>query len=202
MPDSFQPDYRYIDLDPDLLLTPFKVDTNWHVITGAPSCGKTTLIDLLAAGGYCTLPEIAHQYITDNLAHGLTLEEIFAERVTLQRVLIDLQTKAEEELSPDQVVFLDRALPDSLTFNRFTGLDPNQLLKNCFCYRYASVFLLDPLPYHSNGVRDFDASNVAFLDEWLDRDYCALGYDVIRVPVLPPQDRVDYILNRLPDRTP
>ena len=39
---------RSIELDPDLLSTPFGVQTNWHVITGAAGSGKTTLIDLLA----------------------------------------------------------------------------------------------------------------------------------------------------------
>ncbi|MFC1879334.1 AAA family ATPase [Chloroflexota bacterium] len=39
------------ELAPDLLITQFGVQTNWHVITGAPCCGKTTLIDLLAEKG-------------------------------------------------------------------------------------------------------------------------------------------------------
>jgi predicted AAA+ superfamily ATPase len=59
MPDSSQHDFRTTELDPDLLSTPFGVQTNWHVITGAPSCGKTTLINLLADKGLQTVPESA-----------------------------------------------------------------------------------------------------------------------------------------------
>jgi predicted ATPase len=54
---------RTTELDPDLLSTPFRVQTNWHVITGAPSSGKTTLIDQLAAKGFRTVPEGARLYI-------------------------------------------------------------------------------------------------------------------------------------------
>jgi predicted ATPase len=51
------------ELDADILLTPFEVWTNWHVIMGGPSCGKTTLINLLAAKGFRTIPEGARLYM-------------------------------------------------------------------------------------------------------------------------------------------
>jgi energy-coupling factor transporter ATP-binding protein EcfA2 len=54
MPESSQADFRTTELDADLLATPFRVQTNWHVITGTPSCGKTTLINLLAGQDYPT----------------------------------------------------------------------------------------------------------------------------------------------------
>jgi predicted ATPase len=60
------------------------------------------------------------------------------------------------------------------------------------------VFVLDRLPIHRTrmlGPED-DASST-FLDEWLERDYRALGYDVVRVPPLSPRERVELILDRL-----
>ena len=50
--------FKTTKLDPDLLPTPFEVQTNWHVITGAPCSGKTTLIDQLADKGFHTVPEV------------------------------------------------------------------------------------------------------------------------------------------------
>jgi len=195
-----QTDFRFIDLDPDLLSTPFAVQTNWHVITGAPSCGKTTLIDQLAGEGFQTIPESAHEYLEGEIASGLTIQEIFKDRFGLQGIFIDMQIKVEQALKPDEVQFLDRALPDSLTFNRLVGMDPNELLKDCFQFRYASVIMLDPLPYDLDGVRDEDAANVNFLDEWLERDYISLGYPVLRVPVLPPPERLAFVLERLSEQ--
>jgi predicted ATPase len=197
MNDSPQGDYRYIELDTDLLSTPFRIQTNWHVITGAPSCGKTTLIDQLAKEGFQTVPESAHEYLETEMASGRTIQEILCDRVKLQRILIELQDKVEQGLKPNDLIFLDRALPDSLAFNRYFGIHPDKLLKDCFQHRYDSVFILDPLPYHADGIRDYDAPLVDYLDEWLERDYCSLGYPIVRVPVLPPPERLAFVLERL-----
>ena len=65
---------------------------------------------------------------------------------------------------------------------------------------YASVFILDPLPFQENGARDDDAAEVGYLDEWLARDYTALGYRVVRVPVLSPQERLAFVLEGLSEQ--
>jgi predicted ATPase len=200
MLDNPQEYYRSTELDPDLLSTPFKVRTNWHVITGAPSCGKTTLIDQLAEQGFQTVPETAHLYIEREMASGRKLNEVLKNRVAFQEILIEMQLGIEHELQTNEVTFMDRALPDSLAFNRYVGLDPNGLLPECFHHCYASVFILDPLPFQKNGVRDYDSAVVEYLDEWLSRDYSALGYRVVRIPVLEPQERIAFVLERLSEQ--
>jgi predicted ATPase len=42
--------------------------------------------------------------------------------------------------------YLDRALPDSVTFYRLVGVDPDEILPACFRHHYAAVFILDRLP--------------------------------------------------------
>ena len=200
MPDNHQENFRSTELDSDLLSTPFRVQTNWHVITGAPSCGKTTLIDQLADKGFKTVLETAHLYIEREMALGRKISEILENRVDLQGILIEMQLGIEHELQANEVTFLDRALPDYLAFNRYVGLNPNGMLSECFCHRYASVFILDPLPFQENGVRDDDSAVVDYLDEWLARDYSALGYLVVRVPVLAPHERLAFVLEKLSEQ--
>ena len=185
------------ELDPDLLSTPFRVQTNWHVITGAPCCGKTTLIDQLADKGFQTVPEVARQYVERELSRGRTLEEIFDNMAALEPVLADTQMRIEHGLRATDIVFLDRALPDCLYFYRIYGLDPNELLAECFHHRYASVFILDLLPLQLDGARLEDEAYTVLFDEWLVRDYTALGYRVVRVPVLPPEERLAFVLESL-----
>jgi len=60
-------------LDPDILSTSFKVQTNWHVITGAPCSGKTTLINQLANLNFQTGLEAARQYFEIETAKGRTI---------------------------------------------------------------------------------------------------------------------------------
>lgn len=197
MLDNLPPEFATTELDPTILSTPYKVQTNWHVITGAPCCGKTTLIDQLADLGFRTVPEIAHEYIEGEKALGRTLDDILKDRAELQRILIEKHIGVEQELQVAEVTFLDRAIPDCLAFNRYVGLSPNDLLPDCFHHRYASVFILDPLPFKADGVRDHDSDVVDYLDAWLSRDYKALGYLVIRVPVQEPQQRLEFVLEKL-----
>ncbi len=185
------------ELDPELLSTPFGVQTNWHVITGTVSSGKTTLIEQLADRGFQTVPETARQYIEREVSRGRTIDEVRENPVALQRSLNNATLKIEHGLRANDVLFLDRAFPDALAFCRVSGLNPNEILADCFHHRYASVFLLDRFPVDQNGVRFHDDVTAAIIDEWLARDYSALGYSVVRVPVLAMEERLAFVLERL-----
>lgn len=200
MLDNPQHDYRTTELDPDLLLTSFSVQTNWHVISGAPCCGKTTLIDQLGDKGFRTVPEVGRQYIEREMARGRTIDEIRENEATFARSIKDMQLEIEHGLHANDVVFLDRAFPDALAYFRVVGLDSNEILLECFHRRYASVFVLDRLPLQQDDVRTEDDAIAGFLDEWLARDYSALGYSVVRVPVLSPQERLAFVLERLSEQ--
>lgn len=192
-----QPDFKTTELDTDLLATPFRVQTNWHVITGAPSCGKTTLIHLLADKGFQTAPEGARLYLEREIARGRTIEEMRTNEVALQRGIKDMHLEVERGLQANDCIFLDRAVPDCLAWYRVFGLNPNAFLRECFHYRYASVFMLDRLPLQLNGLRYKDNALQDFTEEWHTRDYSALGYSVVRVPVLPPEERLSFVLDVL-----
>jgi predicted ATPase len=196
-----QHDFRTTELDPDLLSTPFRVQTNWHVITGAPCCGKTTLIDQLANQGFQTVPETARLYIEREMAKGRTIHPIRANADALQRSIKDMQLSIEGGLRANDVLFLDGAVPGSLAWYRAFGLNPNEILLECFHHRYASVFILDPLPFQPDDQRVEEIVAIAgYLDEWHTRDYSALGYSVVRVPVLSPEERLAFVLERLSEQ--
>jgi len=197
MPDKLQGDFWTTELDANLLSTPFRIQTNWHVITGAPCSGKTTLIDQLASRGFQTAPEAARLYFSSEMAKGRTIAEALENVPARQRGIVDTQVSTEGGLRPLDVVFLDRGVPDSLAFNRAYGLDPNDILLDCLHHRYASVFLLAPLPFRQDGARDGDAAEVGYLDAWLARDYTALGYRVLRAPAVSPQERLAFVLGAL-----
>jgi len=192
--------FRDTELDPQLLSSPFNVQTNWHVITGAPCSGKSTLIDLLADKGFHTVPEAARLFIERELARGRALDEIREDPVSLTCQVYDMMLKSEAGLRADEFTFLDRALPDAPAFYRIAGMNPNDILSDCFQYRYASVFILNRLPYQLDGVRAADETTAAYFDSWTSRDYSALGYHVIRVPVLSPEERLAFVLENLSEQ--
>jgi predicted ATPase len=200
MVDSTQQDHRYTKLDPDLLSLPFRIQTNWHVITGTISSGKSTLIDKLADTGYQTVPEAARKHIEAEMSKGRRIDEVRKDPTILQRSLNDAWLRSELRLRTKDVLFLDRAFPDALAFCRVHGLNPNEILADCFHHRYASVFLLDRFPVDQDGVRFHDDDTANLIEEWHVRDYTALGYSVVRVPVLSIQERLVFILKRLSEQ--
>jgi predicted ATPase len=194
---SSQHRFSATELDPDILASAFEVQTNWHVIAGALSCGKTTLIEQLVARGFRTAPEGARLYLERERARGRTTDEIHENLGALQRGIADMHLKIEGELRATDVTFLDRGVPDCLAWWRLYGLNPNEILAACFRHRYASVFILDRLPIQRDGLRLEEEAVAAFEEGWIVRDYTALGYSVVRVPVLPPEERVAFVLERV-----
>lgn len=134
------------------------------------------------------------------MAKGRTIGEIRENPAALTSILTDVTLRTEHRLRAHDVLFLDRAFPDCLAFARLHGLNPNEILADCFQHRYASVFLLDRFPVYQDGVRTEDDIAADFLDEWLARDYGALGYDVVRVPVLSPHERLAFVLEHLSEQ--
>lgn len=199
--DSHQHDHRFTELNPELLSTPFGAQTNWHVITGTLSSGKSTLINQLAESGFQAVPESARLYIESEMAKGRPIDEICADPTALQRGVNDTMLRMELRLPADEVLFLDRAFPDALAFCRANGVNPNEILADCFHHRYASVFLLERFPVEQDGVRYHDDVAADLIEEWHARDYSALGYDVVRVPVLAPEERLAFVLEKLSERS-
>lgn len=199
MVDVSQDGYLIQELDPHILSTHFEIKTNWHVITGSPCSGKTTIIELLAQMGYDTAHETAREYFEKEMAKGRPSKEIRECGYTTQLGIFEMQWDLENSLEPGRIIFLDRGLPDTITFNRLFRLDLNAVLTACFKHLYASVFILDRLPFAREVMLGpEDEKPARFIDEWLERDYSSLGYQVVRVPVYSPDERLQFILERIP----
>ncbi len=172
--------------------------TQWYVLTGGPSSGKTTTIELLRARGFKVVPEHAREYIDEQIEAGRTLEDIRSHNEEFQRQIIKRQIAHEESLNPHEQVFLDRAIPDSLAYFRFLGLEPDRFLLDAIrSSAYKRVFILDLLPLEKDEARTEDVEDQIRIHKELIRVYEELNCHVEIVPVLPAEERVEYILARL-----
>ena len=149
---------------------------------------------MLTEKGFQTVQEAGREFFEREFAKGRTIEEIREDQAGMTRQVYDIMVEHESGLRTHEINFLDRALPDGFAFYRLAGMDPNEILQDCFQHRYAAVFLLNRLPYQKDGVRVADDETAAFLESWMLRDYSALGYKVIKVPVLPPEERLSFVL--------
>lgn len=172
--------------------------TNWYVITGAPGSGKTTTIHLLRDKGFATTIEHARHYIDTQRISGRTVEEIRKNQIEFQRGILDMQIVQEAYLSPADIVFLDRALPDALAYYRFLNLPIDEKLDKALKkVSYRKIFILDFLPLVNDYARIEDCEAQKKIHSLITEVYKSLPFPVIHVPVLPPEERADFILKNL-----
>lgn len=175
-----------------------KQDTNWYVITGGPGSGKTTIVNLLRERGYNTTIEHARHYLYTQRIKGRTVEEVRKNQRDFQLGVMDMQIEQEAALSPDDIVFLDRAIPDCLAYYYFLDLEPDKKLLDAMNgISYKKVFILDLLPLVNDYARKEDEPAQREIHELITQVYMSLRFPVVHVPVLPPEDRADFILNNL-----
>ncbi len=172
--------------------------TNWYVITGGPGSGKTTAIQLLRNLGYTTTIEHARHYIDTQRVAGKTVEEIRKNQSQFQRGVLDMQIVQEAWLLPDDLVFLDRALPDALAYYKYLDIPVDQkLMDKMKAVAYKKIFILDLLPLVNDYGRLEDPVAQKKIHSTITEVYELLPFPVIHVPVLPPEERVDFILKNL-----
>lgn len=175
-----------------------KSRTNWYVITGGPSSGKTTTVNLLTKRGYKTAIEHARHYLDMQRIDGKTVEEVRKHHKEFQLGVLNMQIEQEGSLSPQEMVFLDRAIPDALAYYHFLNLPPDEKLLDAMGkVSYKKVFILDNLPLVKDYARTEDEAAQKKLHELITDVYESLTFPVVHVPALPPEERVDYILENL-----
>ena len=167
-----------------------------YVLTGGPSIGKTTLIEILASMGYKVIPEAARIVAEEERLKNSEIlpwknVKLFQEKVA------ELQIKLEEETSAE-FVFMDRSIIDGYGYSKFAETETPSLINETARNRYDKIFVLDPLPhFEKDGLRFEDAETAKKIHQLIIEGYIHFGYEQIFVPVLSPKERVEYILKRI-----
>ena len=174
------------------------IKTNWYVITGGPSTGKTTTINMLTEQGYKTTIEHARHYIDTMRVKAQTVEELRSNKLEFQHGVLNMQIEQEASINANDIVFLDRAIPDALAYYRFLGLEVDEILEEALRkVNYKMIFILDKLPLVNDYARIESKNDQNEIHNLITEVYESLSFPVIHVPVLPPSERVKFILNNI-----
>ncbi len=171
--------------------------TNWHIITGAPCSGKTTVICELERMGYRVVHEAARAYIDSQLQKGRTMDSIRGNALEMQQTILHQKLKNEAFLPDAELIFLDRGIPDSIAYYHLSGLDTDEPLKYSREVRYKKILFFERLAFAQDRVRSEDDQTAAKLDTLTAMSYNMLDYELIRVPVLSVRERTEFVLQNL-----
>jgi predicted ATPase len=170
---------------------------NWYVLTGGPCAGKTTTIDELARRGYPVVAEPARLIIEEKLAAGQSIGEIVTNEDWLPSVVrrsFDLHTAAPAE----ETVFFDRGIADSIAYYKLGMRELDAESKRAIdSVTYKKIFLLDLVDFKNDEARSESIEEARALHALISQAYESLGYEIVRVAVMPVAERVDYILSHL-----
>lgn len=162
-----------------------------YVITGGPCVGKTTLIEELRNKGYQILPEFARLIIEEGkYKPWINFSEF-------QQELVRRQKEAEFNINGSNV-FCDRGLADSIAYQRIYGKNVNNnFIAECKG-RYAKVFFLERLPvYEKDHTRREDPKTALKIHQEIEKAYTELGYDLIKVPDIGIEARIEKVLKEI-----
>ena len=160
-------------------------------------CGTGSHAIRLARRGHRVVPEVARAFIDRQLAAGKGLRQIKADIHAFERSILMEKVLIESELPKKDLIFLDRAVPDSIAYYRLESLDPHEARLESRRVRYRRVFLFERLEFLKDRVRCEDDRLAARLDELLSASYEELGYEILRVPVLTVAQRAEWVLARI-----
>ncbi len=172
--------------------------TNWYVITGGPSTGKSKTIDHLAFLGYSIRPEVARILIDNEISKGKTIAQIRGNERQFEEDILRIKIEIETKASKEELIFWERGLPDSIVYLKDCGGDLNGVLEMSRRIRYRGIFILDLLPrYEKDYARTETSKQAKEIHEALYNCYTELGYKVITVPVAPISERAKFIIKHI-----
>ena len=181
-----------------------KIQTNWIVFSGVTSSGKTTIADLLIRYGYKAPIEVARVYINE-LQAEMTPQQLgaFVQTYEFQHQIARRGLQFEQGLDPSDIVIIDCGLIGSFVYFQLRDhiiqeghYEPLQ--EHLDSHRYRGVFLFEKLPCDADPCRFSTAETLREKAHDLIKEVnLHQGYTSIDVPILPVEERLKFVLQKM-----
>lgn len=170
------------------------------IFSGGPGSGKTTVLKSLQASGYTVVPEAARRIIIDRKLNGLTPRPTAVE---FAQAILDRDIEHYIRAS-DELTFFDRGILDALAMLHGCNALSDKTRETMVArFRYSSpVFVFPPWAdiYTNDTERDQSFEEATEIYSTIRNWYQECGYEVVKVPFGPVDQRCEYILKILSNR--
>lgn len=171
------------------------------LLIGAPSTGKTSVLNELKNRGHICFEEISRQVTQEARDEGI--EHLFRKNPLLFSEKL-LDGRIRQFLSAKNLdakkVFIDRGLPDITAYLDMVNTNyPKAFTEANLQYKYDTVFWFPVWKsiYALDNERYEDVTLAKKIENHLLKSYQSLGYDLIEVPKLSINKRTEFILSEL-----
>ncbi|AGH51573.1 hypothetical protein G432_19390 (plasmid) [Sphingomonas sp. MM-1] len=174
---------------------------DFHIITGGPGSGKSTLIAALAAEGFDHMPEAGRAIIRDQLAIGGTALP-WADRAAFAELMLGWELRSWHE-AHDRAgpVIFDRGVPDVVGYLHLCSLPvPAAVDRAADLFRYQRrVFIAPPWPeiFVGDAERKQSPEEAEATYQAMVTVYASLRYELVALPRAPVPERVRFIRARI-----
>lgn len=170
---------------------------DFHIITGGPGSGKSTLIEALAAEGFHHMPEAGRAIIRDQVAIGGSALP-WADRAAFAELMLGWELRSWHE-AHDRAgpVIFDRGVPDVIGYQRLCGLPvPAHAERAAELFRYQRrVFIAPPWReiFEQDAERKQDFAEAQATYQAMVAVYTGLGYELVTLPFVPLPERARFV---------
>jgi predicted ATPase len=174
---------------------------NFHIFTGGPGVGKTTLLETLRARGYAGVDEVARQVLRQQVAIGGNANHD-GNRARYRDLMLELAVRdfhaIHETMAP---VFFDRGIPELSGYGNAPGEPDPPALTNAIaeCRYNERVFLLPPWEaiYVHDDLRKHSFAHAVEVHELTSAVYRRHGYTIVEAPRVSVEERARFVLDRV-----
>jgi predicted ATPase len=169
------------------------------VLTGGPCSGKTTTINELEKRGFDVVEEFAREVLQEREGFETSSKELLLRQKLMFERQLEKEKKFEDYPPLLKLLFLDRGVVDILAYSDHSlGFVPDEFTIAAKKKSYHKVFFLEQFPFQQDGLRiEKDIEEAKQIHEKIYSFYHRMGYNVVKVPAVSVEERVNFILKNL-----